>query len=122
MKAILPLSRRRKIMRRTTLTLLTMVAVTLIWAGTAQANTTVTIATGLASQTVAKPWHGGRHYGPKHHGHHYKHYYGHRGHHRRMHIYHPPVYVAPPIYYGGYGYNHGGLYFGGRNFSFGINY
>lgn len=111
-------------MKRTTLTLLALVAAIAIWTGTTQAAPAVSINAGLASQTLARH-HGGGHHGAKHHapsrhrGHHGYHY---RPRHHYRHMYYPPVYVAPPVYYGGYGYGRGGFYINGNNFSFGIGY
>lgn len=120
-------------MKRTTFTLLTLVAATAIWAGTAQAAPTVSVTAGLVSQTLARSRHHDdrRHHDVRrHHGrHHYAAPYRHGHHPRPMHVYRPPVYVpyrpiyvAPPIYHGGCGYGHGGFYINGRNFSFGIDY
>ncbi len=110
-------------MRRTTLTLMALIAATVIWVGTAQAAPAVSINAGLASQTLARHGHGHRH-GHKHYRH--QRHHGHHGHHYRhrhhpRYIHHPPVIVHPPVYYG-YGYNTGGFHYSGRNFSFGFGY
>ncbi len=107
-------------MRRMTLTLVAVVALTGIYATTAQANTSMPIAGSLASQTLA--YRGGHHGG--HYGRHHGGYYG--GHHRRHGGYYGGYYGYrhyPPVYrqrYYARPYN--SFYYSGRGFSFGFGY
>ena len=109
-------------MRRTILTLATLVGLTAICATTAQAGTSMAIAGGLASQTLAK--HGGHHGGNwkhggnwnhgGHHGGQWKHGGYHGGYRRYPAIYVPRPYVQPVPY--------NSFYYSGNGFSFGFGY
>ena len=108
-------------MRRTILTLATLVGLTAICATTTQAGTSMAIAGGLASQTLAKHGHG--HHGG-HHGGHWKHG-GHHGGHWKLGGHHGGHWKHGG-HHGGH-WKHGyvpynGFYYSGNGFSFGFGY
>ena len=108
-------------MRRTILTLATLVGMTGICATAAQAGTSLAIAGGLTSQTLARHGHHGRH-GGYHGGYHGYRHHGYRHHGYRHHGYrhHPAIYYVPGprVHYAPYN----SFYYSGPGFSFGFGY